>query len=514
MQHDASRIVQAAIQFGSEGQRNAVIKELCDGDLAELACSQYGHFTLLKVIKYSTKEKNNVNLIVKLLKGHIPKLAVHAVAARVIELLFATFPSKSTAMLKIELYGPQFSLFGSGEFSDVLKLSSFPNLKALLSKAPTKKEAALSYVLTLLNKGMDKGLFGFAYFQQLFFDYVTTASGKEIMDIAPSIVDNSIHMLSTKAGARVVAEAAAYGTPKCRKRILKSLKGYTRSSLLHPDAYVAIIRVLSVMDDTVAIQKLVFAELQQNPDEKIKGDIKDKDKDSSPILDLVLSETGSKMFLYLLSNNDEIKKRYFDPSELDILRDNPTVEGTPTSKKTSNTRRLELLQFMKNLLVDVCQNHTELLVYSRIGCKVLREVLATFPSNELVDAIAHCCMEGRAMDNDGQKVLSIFEHPVSHLLIKNILLAEKDISCDNKEEQIKQLSTVLYTKYKGQLMSVIASSNRGFFVLAALVVSPSVGSKVREELKLEIKSTKLISEGGKTAGYNALLKVLDSKGAR
>lgn len=65
MQHDASRIVQAAIQFGSEGQRNAVIKELCDGDLAELACSQYGHFTLLKVIKYSTKEKNNVNLIVK-----------------------------------------------------------------------------------------------------------------------------------------------------------------------------------------------------------------------------------------------------------------------------------------------------------------------------------------------------------------------------------------------------------------------------------------------------------------
>lgn len=66
LQHDASRVVQAAIQFGNQKQRKIVIKELCEGgNLIELAKSQYAHFVVLKMIKYSVKDEDSMRLIVK-----------------------------------------------------------------------------------------------------------------------------------------------------------------------------------------------------------------------------------------------------------------------------------------------------------------------------------------------------------------------------------------------------------------------------------------------------------------
>jgi pumilio family protein 6 len=66
LQHDASRVVQAAIQFGNEAQRKIVIKELCDGgNMIELAKSQYAHFVVLKMIKCSVKDDESIRMIVK-----------------------------------------------------------------------------------------------------------------------------------------------------------------------------------------------------------------------------------------------------------------------------------------------------------------------------------------------------------------------------------------------------------------------------------------------------------------
>lgn len=75
LQHDASRVVQSAIQFGTKEQRVEIVAEICsgasaDGDpnagnnIVELAKSQYSHFVVLKMIKYCKDEKS-VNLLVK-----------------------------------------------------------------------------------------------------------------------------------------------------------------------------------------------------------------------------------------------------------------------------------------------------------------------------------------------------------------------------------------------------------------------------------------------------------------
>jgi len=445
-------------------------------------------------------------------KGHITKLAVHAVGARVVELLFSTFPAKTTTKLKMEFYGSRFALFNDGELS--AKITN-PTIDAIIKNQPEGKEAALESLLAIINKGIEKGLYSFAYFQQILCEYVTAASPNEVQSLCSSLVDHSIHLLSTKAGSRVVAECAAYGTPKDRKRILKSLKGFTRSSLLHSDAYIALLRIVDVTDDTVNVQKALLAELLVLPEEKKKfntlgedENAKNNDGEKSPLLALALSDTGSKLFLMLLAKDEESKKKFFDPAELEILRPNPTVkEGdvdVPTSKKSANSRRVELLQYMKNLLTECCKSHADLLLQSRCGAKVLRGVYETFPSKELTDAIVDACDDEEGEGED----LSIFEQPLGQLSIKNIILLDgKDSSNENT------VTKALYTKYKGALIDDIGASNRGAFVLAAMVESDDSGAVSKElkgqtkVIKSRVKECKKMSKP--CAGYETLLKVIE-----
>jgi len=517
MQHDASRIVQAAIQFGNEDQRLIIVKEL-SSSISELSKVQYAHFAILKMIKYCVRNKDAMKIIVKSLKGHINKLCVHAVGARVVELLLATFPAKITAHLKLELYGPQFALFASGDLSASTSTNN-PTLQSIIKEQPDKKEVAVQNILNIINKGIEKSLFSFAYFQRLFSEYVLAVSPNEIRAIAPSISDHAIHLLSTRSGARVVAECAAYSTPKERKRMMRSLKGYTRSSLKHADAYIALLRLIDVTDDTVTAQKLLLEELQVDPTAgKVKVSVDgtvedngDNNSPKSPILEIALSDTGSKLFLMLLSKDEERRKKYFDPSELEILKPNPTVlengEQIPTSKKNASTRRVELLRYMKNLLVELCTLHADELLFSRPGSKILREVFETFPSKELSESIIDVCK--RKNTNKDSKELSIFEHPVAHLAIKNLILA------DAAREGDVKFSSTFFDTYGGSLMDV-ASSNRGAFVVAALATVKEIQDEVRSELLPNKRSIKKLARGvdtvkAQTAGYKALLNLLESK---
>lgn len=68
LQHDASRVVQAAIQFGTDADRREILNELCaskEGSLTELAKLQYAHFCCLKFIKYCSRDDQCVKKIVQ-----------------------------------------------------------------------------------------------------------------------------------------------------------------------------------------------------------------------------------------------------------------------------------------------------------------------------------------------------------------------------------------------------------------------------------------------------------------
>lgn len=72
LQHDASRVVQAAVQFGNDEQRKELLQEICADSaagLAELSKIQYAHFLCLKFIKYCARDPECVKTIVKVSGG-------------------------------------------------------------------------------------------------------------------------------------------------------------------------------------------------------------------------------------------------------------------------------------------------------------------------------------------------------------------------------------------------------------------------------------------------------------
>lgn len=402
--------------------------------------------------------------------------------ARVVEMLFSTLAAKHTNSLKQEFYGPHFSLFAK----DAATATTKPSLQSNIKAQPDKKETACDYLYShLLQKGIDKGLFGFAYFQQLLSDYCTVQSGTELRSqgFLSNLVDHTLHLISTRAGAHVMVTCAAYGTAKDRKRMLKALKGYTRSSLLHRDAYLVILQLCLVTDDTVSVQKSLLAELLVAPEEANKGN-EAKDFDAAhPMLELALDDQASKLFLQLSGF-----EKTLDPLEQSLLQTNPTVtengEEVPTCKKNPDTRRNELLAYLP--LVKLCLQHPFELAQSLPGSRVLQQVtLMTSSSDnddELITKIVELCVV--ATDD------SLLHDKIGHYMVKHLVT-----HCDAFGVALS----------KAVSNDELLTSSRAAFCATALHAKHPLSIKkaaVQKAMKLQ-KSKKEA-----TAGYEALLKAL------
>jgi pumilio family protein 6 len=419
------------------------------------------------------------------MKGHLCKLAVHAVGARVVELFFSTIPAKQTHALRQEFYGPHFSLFADA----TLIQTKTPTLQSNIDLHPDKKEAACDFVLNnLVQKGLDKGLYGFAYFQQLLSEYLAVVGHNK--DLIANLVDNSLHLLSTRAGTQIVSYCVAYGTAKDRKRILKALKGYTRSSLLHRDAYLAILQVVLVTDDTVSVHKSLLAELLTVDPEKPSPD--------HALLQIAVHDQASKLLLLLVSGTEEVRNKFLDPLELAVLQTNPMImDGgveVPTSKKNHDTRRKELLQYMIRPLEQLCLQHTNQLTRSLAGSRVVQQVYKTVKSEEMRAQLVQLCVAGV---EEGET--SLLEDPVGHYLIKH-LVSEDDTFAQALTESL-DLSNL--------------TSSRAAFVVTALCKTAQRGAVTKKvnksKLQATMKSIKKKDEKATTAGFEALLKALNEK---
>ena len=66
LQHDASRVVQAAIQFGNDKQRKELLTEICQSEsgLVELSKIQYARFCCMKFINYCQRDEACVKMII------------------------------------------------------------------------------------------------------------------------------------------------------------------------------------------------------------------------------------------------------------------------------------------------------------------------------------------------------------------------------------------------------------------------------------------------------------------
>jgi pumilio family protein 6 len=234
----------------------------------------------------------------------------------------------------------------------------------------------------------------------------------------------------------------------------------------------------------------------------------DSKGEESPLLEIALHETGSRLLLMLLVNSEQERQKYFDPYERQVLDPNPTVledgERVPTSKKNPETRRKELLNHLRKPLIEMCSLHANVLIRSLPGSRVLREVYSAFRPQEVVDAVEAVCVAELSTANNDDESLSLFEDPVGHLAVKNLL------SCDAHDKVL--FATAFYDKMQSRLIKV-GSSNRGAFVLTGLLKVEATREKTLKELSShENDLRKLAKEGRVTAGFTALLQEMGCKG--
>jgi pumilio homology domain family member 6 len=390
LRHDASRMVQTILQFGSDQQKELVLNELNE-KMFEIAKTPYGHFAILKAITYCNQQAS-MKKIVTALQKHFVSLGTHVIGARTVESILQLYPANLTRALKAEFYGKNFS---------ILLAETPKGLRDLIEQLPNKRQSVLDHMRDLIQKLAQKQLLEFTYVHHLLYEYsqelqllldqATSSSAghdegelkkvqQRVDDLVNQLADSAPKLLSTKPGAKVMCFVIAQATAKDRKRVMKSLKGHVLESLLHDSAFLGVLRVVDVTDDTVNVQKSFFDELkglEQTITYTAVGDIAKQLE--APWLAIAKHPNASKLLLRLLAPT----RRHLEPDEESLF-----ATRAAHSKKDADVRRREHVTYLRSTLLKVLSPHVEALLRSRSGAKVLEALVQCYHSEDLVENVA------------------------------------------------------------------------------------------------------------------------------
>eukprot|EP00624_Nannochloropsis_granulata_P000090 evm.model.NODE_10283_length_11162_cov_25.912561.3 len=423
VKHDAARVVQAALKHGNRMQQEAYITELLEY-LLEFSKVQYAHFIVLRLLDVTATIPSERKRVLRVFANKAHTLATHAVGAKVLEGILSTYPKQETQALRAELYGRETTLL-LGDLTGSTMNVKARDLQAILAELPERREKVLSNVLGMLQKMLVKDLVTLPFVQELLWEYVCNAGPVLIRELVPTLVDYLLLLTGTRPGCKVLAECAAYGTPKDRKKMLKALKGYVIPTLLHKDAYLFLLRLADVVDDTVAFNKAIWTELLE------------KDEKEAAMLRFVTHVKASKLLLCLLAPTK--RDTFLMKDEVDLLKpafipargkkeeeevakgdgegddgenkkaaikaaknvskptphsfsDDAPVTMVPTSKKDAERRRQELLEPLKDPLIQLGTMHAHEMLLSAEGSFILYEVATRWRDPTLLEAIAQAAV--------------------------------------------------------------------------------------------------------------------------
>ena len=269
------------------------------------------------------------------------------------------------------------------------------NLRQLISQLPSKEIPILDHMKDLVARFVEKGLLQFSYVHQILYEYCQELEGKElyIKDILVQLIDAGLKLMPTKAGSKVMCYITTWSGARERKKLLKNLKGHALESVNHPSAHLAVIRLIEVTDDTIAVQKMLLEEVNMTT-MPVKYAANGEILPSFPPLYLMAIHTfGRKLLLRLL----QLKKSFLEPDEepLFIIKEGDDGEqemqgsSRAVCKKSRAMKRREHLTFLKSSLLMVCGRYFEKLARNRNGHKVLEEVIQAYYPSTLLKAFVN-----------------------------------------------------------------------------------------------------------------------------
>ncbi|KAJ3782680.1 armadillo-type protein [Lentinula aff. detonsa] len=275
--HDASRIIQTLVKYGSKTEREEICEEL-KGSYADAAKNRYAKFLLLKLIRLLPSHRAN---ILSSFHGQIlshSRLLLHREASSVLADAFELYANSTerAGMVK-EFYGKEVALFSQKKEVDNEKAGK--GLSGVLETFGSDKEkkarilAAVKENLASIFNNPDKGSVRHAIVHCATWEYLDVLArmqdhGNEDdvkeaeklrRDLFESCTELLPEMVHTRDGSRVVREFLARGSAKDRKMILKAVKPHIERMCLDDEAQMVLFTAMDVTDDTKLLQKSVIS---------------------------------------------------------------------------------------------------------------------------------------------------------------------------------------------------------------------------------------------------------------
>lgn len=305
----ASRVFQSVLKEGNAEHRSKVFQELKD-EVLTMAKNAYAHRLLMRLLHYATIEQTDV--LIPKFYGHVCNLMRQRDASRVLEYIYSTEeigrPLQKLALVE-EFYGVEF---------ETLKPKAKRTLEDILAAHPEKKSSILAHLRTklmpIINKADMSTLLNHTIVHLPLLKLFEISSPAENQETIEALKDNLVRIVHSKEGAKVACMCVAYATPKTRKNIVKSMKGYVVRIATEQHGHVVLLRLFDVMDDTVLINKSILSEIKPE------------------LLKLAEDRFGRVVLLHLLAPT----KRYFTAETLGLLKPAFLPDYLLSSKKTAD----------------------------------------------------------------------------------------------------------------------------------------------------------------------------------
>ncbi|KAM4527913.1 pumilio homolog 3 [Odontesthes bonariensis] len=447
--HDAVRVLQCFIQFGSHKQRQEVFEDLKD-DILPLCKSQYGRHVVKKFLMYGNKEL--VAAVIQTFKGKVRQMLRHADASSIIEYAYNDKAMLAQRlMMTDELYGNTYTVCKSLECNTIEKV---------LKANPDKLAGIIDEMKTSLTPMAQKEqVIKHSLVHKVFLDYFRFAPDKQRSEMIESIREPVVYMAHTHDGARVAMHCLWHGTAKDRKVIIKTMKTYMVKFATGEFGHLVLLAIFDCVDDTRLVRQAVLSEIL------------------SSLSEVIGNKYGKKVLLYLLSPRDPAHQL---PEIMKVLEQG---DGNAHSKKDAATRRKELLEVVSPALLEYLRDNAATMVTDKATSVAISDILASAcgdlrPAMTAVAQLANQELVPGGIKGD----LHMAEHPAGHLVLKWLIEQDAVLAAAGKEERFGR---ILVDTVGTDKMQTWFKANRGAMVLCSLLNScdASVAAEVKAALR-------------------------------
>ncbi|KAF6165605.1 hypothetical protein GIB67_021875 [Kingdonia uniflora] len=395
--HVSSRVLQTCVKNCSQAERDIVLEEIRP-HLLTLSRDTYAVHLVKKIL--DTASKNQLEGCISSLHGHVASLLRHMVGSVVVEHAYQLANSSQKQSLLSELYSVELQLFKD------LASTKEKRLIDIIPKLGLNKASVQRHMASVIQPILEKGILDHSIIHSALIEYLSIADKSSAADVVKQLSGPLlVRMIHTKGGAKLGMLCVKHGSAKERKKIIKGMKGHIGKIANDQYGNTVLGCILSVVDDTKLITKIVIRELQTvlkelvldkngrrpllqllHPNCPHYAGIGDLASPNLSIPSLCSKGEGSEVNLDLemevkLPEVAEScdKGTESDKEEATVASENPKEHGqllVDGGKKDPSLRRFELLvkSGLAESLVDTCIESAGELLLSNFGKDVIYEV--------------------------------------------------------------------------------------------------------------------------------------------